>query len=126
MTLAEAISKFLEDVESSRFPPHSAALEDLSSYFSPDRDLDQITPTKLRDFLAHWYVERMFGSGAIKSEDARNAGLVIDSLAEFFKWIIRRAANLDESLAVLNELRATVPRAVEIAGGLLSWTSRQR
>ena len=91
MTLAEAISEFLREVESSRFPLHSAALEVLSSYFSSDRDLNEITAAKLRDFLAHWYVERMFGSGAIKSEAAQNAGLVIDSLAEFFKWIKQQA-----------------------------------
>lgn len=126
MTLAEAISEFLREVESSRFPLHSAALEELSSYFSSDRDINEITAAKLRDFLAHWYVERMFGSGAIKSEAAQNGGLVIDSLAEFFKRIKQHAANTDESVVVLNELRATLPRALEIAGDLASWTSSQR
>jgi hypothetical protein len=126
MTLAEAISEFLKDAESSGFPPHSLALEELSSYSSSDRDLNEITPAKLRDFLAHWYVERMFGSGTIKSEAAQNACLVIDSLTEFFKWINPHAANPDDSLAVLNELRVTVPRALEIAGDLLSWSGRQR
>lgn len=126
MTLAEAISEFLEDVESSGFPPHSSALEVLSSYFSSDRDLDEITPAKLRDFLAHLYVERMFGSGSITSEDANTARQSFDSLAEFFKWIKRHGANSDELVAVLNELRVTVPRALEIAGDLLSWTASQR
>lgn len=126
MTLAKAISEFLEDIESSSSPLQSAAIEALSSHFSSDRDLNEITPAKLRDFLAHWYVDRMFGSGAIKSEAALNARLVIDSLAEFLKWIKRHAANSDDSLAVLNELRVTVPRALEIAGDLASWTSTKR
>jgi hypothetical protein len=126
MTLAEAISEFLEDVELSGFPLQTAALAALASHFSSNRDLNEITPAKLRDFLAHWYVERMFGSGTIVSEAAQNAGLVIDSLAEFFRWINRHAANSDDSLAVLNELRETVPRALEIAGDLASWTGSQR
>ncbi|HXF40189.1 MAG TPA: hypothetical protein VN687_10800 [Blastocatellia bacterium] len=126
MTLAEAISQFLEGVESSRFPHHSAALELLSSYFSSDRDLSEITPAKLRDFLSHWYVERMFGYGSIKSEDASNARQSIDSLTEFLKWTKRHAANPEDSLAVLDELRVTVPRALEIAGDLLSCIGRQR
>jgi len=126
MTLAEAILKFLEDVESSGFPHHSAALQLLSSYFSSDANLSEITPAKLRDFLAHWYVERMFGSGSITSEDANTARQSIDSLAEFFRSIKRHAANPDDSLAVLNELRVTAPRALEIAGDLLSCIGRQR
>jgi len=126
MTLAEAISEFLEDVESSGSPLQTAALAALASHFSSNRDLNEITPAKLRDFLAHWYVERMFGSGTIVSEAARNAGLIIDSLAEFLRWIKRHAASSDDSLAVLNELRETVPRALEITGVLLNWTSTQR
>ena len=127
MTLAQAISEFLADIESSRYARHSASLQILSSYFSSDRDLSELTPAKLRDFLAHWYVERMFGSGSIKSEDANTAGQSIDSLVEFFKWVKQReVASAEDSLAVLNELRATVPPALAIAGDLASWTGSQR
>src|SRR6185369_7040041 len=58
---------------------------------------------------------------------AQNAGLVIDSIAEFFKWIKQRgAASSDDSLAALNELRVTVPRALEITGDLASCIGSQR
>jgi hypothetical protein len=127
MTLAEAITEFLEDIGSPGFPRRSPALQILSSYFPSDADLSEITAAKLRDFLARSYVGQMFGSGSVKPEDAKAAGQWVDSLAEFFKWIgQRQACDSAQSLAVLNELRVTVPRALEIAGDLLSWIGRRR
>jgi hypothetical protein len=117
MKLREATSGFLERAGSKIFSGKQSleacarALELLTTRFSPDIALSEITPAGLRDFLARWYVENT------ASESNATSAMLCDSLEEFFRWAEAVGAVNDakEHLQLLAELRLSLPRALEIA-----------
>lgn len=124
MKLAEATARFLDNP--SRVSPahignvtHAQALFSLTSYFSSDTKLTDITSSGMRDFLSRWYVEI---SPVSKSIDLKSVDLVpepldmLASLEEFFAWVDQQTVSnqATEILSILNELRQSLPRAVEI------------
>ncbi|HEX8090818.1 MAG TPA: hypothetical protein VF762_18305 [Blastocatellia bacterium] len=126
MTLAEATSKFIEraaQVEAfaesspeSHLQAHtlSQSLELLTTYFSGARPLEDVTPERLRDFLARWYVERTWASPAPEPK------ALVDSLADFFRWAdeYSEARIAGQCLPILVELEQSIPRALRLAEGL--------
>jgi hypothetical protein len=134
MTLAASIARFSEHIKTGQ-PLNShlnpaidlEGINALASYFSPDAQPSQITATKLRDFLARWYVEKAFEPKASNLVDFHAVERLLYWLAEFFKW--EGEHNADDRaalLAVLEELRLTLPRAFEITRGLMRWTADRR
>lgn len=123
MTLAEATSKFLERAarveapagSQRESPPQartlSQSLELLTSYFSGEHALEDITAERLRDFLARWYVERAWASPAPEPK------VLVDSLADFFRWAdeYTEARIARECLPILGELEQSIPRALRLA-----------
>ena len=116
MTLAEAISNFIrftkqkESSAEGSFP----SLELLTTYFSGTDLVESITPERLRDFLARWYVEQASPSS---STDPHS---LIDSLSHFFSWAGEHnsATTAGECLLVIKELEQNIPRALEITDKL--------
>lgn len=119
MTLREASARFLKYIKSKN--SHNAAesqaqtrtIEFLTAYL-PEASHTQLTPARLRDFIARWYVEQ--------TDRQPEPHALLDSLAAFLSWI---DANTDSTLeegsrAVIAELRATLPRALEISDVLSS------
>ncbi|MEK6288590.1 MAG: hypothetical protein AABO57_22970 [Acidobacteriota bacterium] len=158
MTLAETSASFLAFIRQKesgfsqpRSTVHEKALLLLTGYFSPNIPLSEITPARLRDFVARWYVERASTSKHPDAESARgnlhsaatraidgsrdpntqanepNVVLqpseLLDSLARFFKWVGRQTGIdlAERSSAVLLELSHSLPRALEITEMLSSW-----
>ena len=134
MTLAEATSRFLDSArqDDSTFHPqirsgiHNLTLLLLTTYFSADAELSEITPTSLRDFLSRWYVERACASKPNHS-DLRTKRVqvpephdLLDSIEKFFNWADQQAgANRAAEISpLLIELRRSVPRALEITNAL--------
>jgi hypothetical protein len=153
MTLAEAITRFLDHAsqnDSTVHPQpqsgiHDQALLLLTYYFSTDSTLSEITPSRLRDFLSRWYVEKASGSKPNDSKsgerDAHSTASrilqalnaqptephqvpepldLLNSLAEFFKWADQQAGadQAAEISRILIELRRSLPRALEITNSL--------
>lgn len=158
MTLAETSASFLAFIRQNesgfsqpRSTVHENALWLLTAYFSPNIPFSEITPARLRDFVARWYVEK---ASAEKQPDEASArvnlhsaatqarggsqdlntqamepnvilqpGGLLDSLARFFRWVDQQTeSNLAErSSPILQELSHTLPRALEITDMLSSW-----
>lgn len=161
MTLAETSASFLAFIRQNestspqpRSPAHEKTLLLLTEYFSSNIALSEITPARLRDFLARWYVEKACTS---KQPDAQSAHTslasaptttigcsqeldtaatesnvvpkpseLLDSLAQFFKWVDQQAGidaiDLTErSSPVPLEFRYCLPRALEITNVLSRW-----
>jgi hypothetical protein len=126
MTLGEATSKFLgraaqveasaESSRESHLRPQTLAqsLELLTSYFSDSRPLEDVTPERLRDFLARWYVEKC------QTSHAPGPGALVASLADFFRWAdeYSGARLARECLPILVELEQSIPGAIRLAEGL--------
>jgi hypothetical protein len=74
----------------------------------------------LRDFLARWYVER--ASAPSSGRQAPSPQALLDSIAEFLNWADEqcRIRVASECAAALSELRADLPRALEINCALSS------
>jgi hypothetical protein len=122
MTLAEAVSKFIQragQVEpsadgslesSSQAQTLVQSLELLTAYFSRTDTLADITPERLRDFLARWYVEKAGPS-------VPGPKVLLDSLAHFFRWADQYTETriADECLPVVGELEHSIPRALQVA-----------
>jgi hypothetical protein len=131
MTLAEATSEFIRfagpEERPAGTPPESSpaaqplarSLELVTAYFSPACGIEDITPERLRDFLARWYVEKA------GSPSAPEPQVLIDSLADFFRWADDYAETrmARECMAVLSELRQEIPRAIEIAERLSKYVA---
>lgn len=114
MTLLEAVAGFLKcSGESVKDATKIFAL--FTTCFSPDTKLDEITPARLRDFLARWYIEQ----ASPRSEAVYAVGpqQMCDALAEFLRWAERAAhlGGLQEHFNVLAELSQSLPRALEIS-----------
>ena len=138
MTLAEAITRFLDQArQKDSTANHQDALLLLAEYLSKDAGLTGLTPSSMRDFLSRWYVEKAGGAFANRaiSEDS-NGRLndltprpldLLDSIEGFFEWADRQtgANKAGELLPVVNELRLSLPRALEITSALTS-TMRAR
>jgi hypothetical protein len=147
MTIAEAIQSLTEDQRQNptvQPTDHDSAIRRtfllLGRYFSPEADLNKITPVRLRDFVARWYVEeasalialRMIGSeaGQIENSGANDSGsrspqqtgnlpgpieLLLD-LERVIKWMNVQTSSGDAALclSILSELQETLPHALEI------------
>jgi hypothetical protein len=150
MTLRQAIASFLDHARQSEsivevsLETCAHALELLTTYFSPDINLAEITTATLRDFLKRWYVEHA-GSRSSEmttaesalpaaltneSEEAsRNPGpqALCDSLREFFRWAQDNAElnKAEEYMRLLEDARESLPRALEITA-LLSHALAER
>lgn len=138
MTLAEATSRFLDyagQKDSTVHPRrksavHAGALLLLTTYFSPQSAVTDITPSSLRDFLSRWYVEKACASKASDSNAAKPAEpnqvpeprALLNSLAEFFKWTEQQArtGQASQFSSILIELRSSLPRAMNITHALSS------
>jgi len=136
MTLAEATSRYLVHARQNdstvnprlqAFPPDQALML-LSSWFSADSPLTEITPARLRDFLSRWYVERACVSeGSLSDQRTEPVEVpephdLLNALAEFFTWVDQqlgkeRAAQFSP---LLIELGGALPRALEITKALTS------
>jgi hypothetical protein len=124
MTLREASIRFLE-----HFNPQNAHDQNgqharaqtigfLTSYL-PEAALAELTPARLRDFIARWYIE--------ETNHQLDPQALLKSLADFLSWI---DATGDSAVhkgchTVIAELRASLPRAVEISN-ILSTQLRAR
>lgn len=151
MTLAEATPRFLDYARQNDSTVHSQRQSDihnqtlllLTSYFSPDAALSEITPSRLRDSLTRWYVEKASGSKPNDSKSVEQGGHspasripqalnaqpidqvpepsdMLDSLEEFLGWADQQAGTDQavEIAPILIELRRSLPRALEITNAL--------
>ena len=124
MTLQEAISVFIEQIDPNDLPsdrgygPHlsAEAIELLKDYSRAAglASIDQITASTLRDFLARWYIERAI------DRKLPSPQILSRSLAAFFNWADEHcgAKIAVECAPVLSELEASLPRAIEITSAL--------
>ena len=117
MTLREASARFLEHLQledphaEDQSPPQTQTLDQLTSYM-PEAGLSELTPARLRDFIARWYVEQ--------TNHTPEPEALLVSLAQLLKWI---DTNTGSTLAegcqpVIAELRESLPRALEITAAL--------
>lgn len=144
MTLAEAITRFLDQARFNdstvQSQPtvaiHYQALGHLTEYLCENAELElsELTPWRMRDFLSRWYVEKASGSTPTDSAPRRislgsNALLtdgvpapaeLLDSIDQFVGWADRQtgAHQAAELSPMVNELRRSLPRALEITKAL--------
>lgn len=117
MTLREASARFLEHLKledshaKDESHPQTQTLDHLTSYM-PEAGLSELTPARLRDFIARWYVEQ--------TNHTPEPEALLVSLAQLLKWIDMHAGStLAESCRlVIAELRESLPRALEITAAL--------
>jgi hypothetical protein len=143
MTVAEAIKRFTEShsLNSTVQPADyrhaiNPTLLLLERYSSPEAELSEITPLRLRDFVARWYVEEASSLRIIGTEKVEDSGEddrigtgysrqtrilpepieLLADLGRFFNWMHIQIGTGDANrcLSVLNELRETLPQALEI------------
>ncbi|MEK6299688.1 MAG: hypothetical protein AABO41_03115 [Acidobacteriota bacterium] len=115
MTLREASARFLEHLKPTSSHDHDEAqthiqtVELLTSCL-PEATLADLTPARLRDFAARWYVEQ--------TNHKPEPQALLDSLAGFLSWVDANTASMLEEgcNAVIAELKASLPRALEISG----------
>ena len=119
MTLREASARFLKHIKSKdsndavEAQAQTRTIEFLTTYL-PEASTTQLTPARLRDFIARWYVEQ--------TDHQPEPHALLDSVAGFLSWI---DANSDSALeeggrAVIAELKTSLPRALEISDTLSS------
>lgn len=128
MTLAEAIAQWFEamarddSVSQDYAESRALSLALFATYCGKNPLLDELTPVRLRDFLARWFIERS-GSASPRASDVAATGrlpkptVLMEGLAEFMDWGARHLAFIaaDQCLAVINELREPLPRALAIS-----------
>jgi hypothetical protein len=122
MTIAEAVSSFIR-FANERAPvvrgSHDSAsqahllaesLEPLIKYFSRTDRLEDLTPERLRDFLARYCI------GEASAGTAPRLQILFDSISQFLMWTARysQSMNCTECLAVIRELEQSIPRALQI------------
>jgi hypothetical protein len=131
MTLAVAIAQWLEamardgSVSQQEAESRALSLARFVGYFGKDRRLDELTPVRLRDFLARWFIEN---AGILarranhnsSSEPPADPASLMASMAEFIHWAARNAAftAARECMAVIAELRDRLPRALALSARL--------
>jgi hypothetical protein len=131
MTLAEAIAQWLEamarddSVSQECAESRALSLAWLATYSGKSLLLDELTPVRLRDFLARWLIENA-GIPAHRASDRSlpdellETASLMDSLAAFIDWAARNNAfaAAGDCLAVIAELRDRLPRALAISDRL--------
>ena len=134
MKLAEAITRFVDHQprlnDSTSTHPQSAVLL-LNEYFSAGAALSDITRISLRHFLSRWYAEKWLGSTADSSSDRTRVAAaldLLDSIEKFVSWADKQSGTgqLIELMPVLNELRLSLPRAIQITDALTKAVHAQR
>lgn len=135
MNLVESTRAFLERTPDSEISLAGESLALLESFAKRGGivRLDDLTPQRVREFLARWYVEEASAAKS-SSRPASNApGFpspldLLDSLKAFFHWAVSAAPELEFAphLEVISELAATLPRAFEINKALSVWVSERR
>jgi hypothetical protein len=131
MRLAEAIAQWLEtmarvdSVSQECAESRALSLASFVTYSGRDLRLDELTPARLRDFLARWFIENAGPASHHANERLSSSGLpapaiLMDSLAAFMDWAARSIAftAAGECLAVIAELRDRLPRALDIGARL--------
>src|SRR5262245_60514087 len=142
MTIAQALQRFTESHRPNlNAQPAdyrralSPALLLLERYFS-EANLSEITPVRLRDFVARWYVEEASSLNRIGAAEAGDSCEDVEigtrysrttrilpepvellgELGRFLNWMHIQIGNDDSTrcLSILNELRETLPHALEI------------
>ncbi len=120
MTLAEASAQWLEamarddSVSQECAESRALSLSVLLMYAGSELSLDEITPARLRDFLARWVVEN-----ATRVSPPASVGELIDSLAAFIAWAASIGfTTTSECREVIAELRDRVPRAMLVGSRL--------
>ena len=114
MTLREASAVFLEHLKSTN-PDNQdetrtlARTVELLTNCLPDATLAELTPARLRDFAARWYVEQTNHQPAPRA--------LLNSLDEFLSWIdVSGGSALREGCtSMIAELKNSLPRALEIS-----------
>lgn len=119
---------------------YTSSLELLASQL-PNTELDDLTPTKLHDFLARWYVEEA-SAETLRAGDTSpdenlkatggsarlpDAASLIRSLTDFFRWaesFVDTPINQQRS-QVLDDLSESLPRAVEISVALSRYVAER-
>lgn len=131
MRLAEATASFLDYIRQNepsvqsqaRTSTREKALSLLTGYYFPNTTPSNITPDRLRDFLARWYVDTACAQKSADSDQLPGPDDLLNALTEFFKWADKEtpAEVSARCLPLLNELRRTLPRAFEISKSLSHW-----
>ena len=119
MTLREASARFLEHLQpndsqgEAAAQAHARTLQFLTSYL-PEAALTELTPVRLRDFIARWYVEETNHQPA--------PGELLNSLSAFLSWVDANSRpTLEQGCrSVIAELQESLPRAIEIGRALSS------
>lgn len=116
MTIREASTRFLEqrDPKNSQCNEAHAPTIQLLTMFLPDAAVAELTPARVRDFIARWYVEQ--------TNYQPPPSAMLNSLAAFLGWVKTHdpAGTEDGCLSVIAELEKTLPRAMEISRVLSS------
>jgi hypothetical protein len=110
----------------------------LEAYFCPNADLNEITASRIRDFAARWYLEeastlniagqegeqvdksalkvRIDRARSHQAADIPDPAELLNEVASFLTWTNQRMVSGEPSrcLSIVNELRTTLPRALEI------------
>lgn len=116
MTIREASARFLEQrnpKNSQSKEAHAQTIQFLTNYL-PDAELAELTPARLRDLIARWYVEETNHQPAPPE--------LLNSLRVFLSWVdTHTPVAIEEGCrSVIAELEQTLPRAMEIARVLAS------
>lgn len=112
MTIAEAINFFLEQTPSA----DRTCLALLARYFNGP--LDDLTPARLRDFLARWFIEQSNAEFPPPKD-------LIRALNHFLEWAEEKTDDrfASEQREILRELETSLPRALEIFSRLNNYLS---
>lgn len=135
MNLPESTRAFLDERPRSGTSPVSESLALLERFAKRAGifELGDLTPERVRDFLARWYIEE--ASAAKSSPRPTGDALsfpapldLLDSLKAFFNWAASAAPDLELAprLKVIAELAETLPRAFEINSALSLWAAERR
>lgn len=117
MTLREASARFLEQLKlenshaEDESHPQTQTLDHLTSYM-PEARLSELTPARLRDFIARWYVDQ--------TNHTPEPEALLVSLAQLLKWIdMNTGSTLAEGCQpVIAALTESLPRALKITAEL--------
>jgi hypothetical protein len=135
MTLDTAIAQWLDSTarDDSASPAdaesRALSLSALSQYFGGRCQLEELTPARLRDFLSRWFIEKAGPVSLRSGMHHLTSGFpdpltLINTLAAFIEWMANQTkVAMDESMAVVAELRERLPRAFVISTRLAEWQS---
>lgn len=114
MRLRKAADAFLQSAEPSDISATSndRSIDLLIAFFKDECELDEITPSALRDFLARYYIEQ----ASAKASEIPAPNEMLRSVKKFFSWASVHSASkfADERMKVIAELENSLPRTLEI------------